>query len=185
MKVHNLIIKYVNIDENDKILDIGTGSGALLINLAKKYSKSSFTGIDYWGEDWEYSQAQCESNAKLERVDGYVKFKKASASALPFKDSEFNSVVSCLTFHEVKDEGDKTKVIKEALRVLKLNGIFVFIDLFKDEKFFGNISTLVEEIKNFGVKEVNVKDIREELDVSRLLLVKKILGNAMILYGQK
>ena len=33
-----------------KILDIGTGSGSLIIKLAIAFPESFLTGIDYWGE---------------------------------------------------------------------------------------------------------------------------------------
>ncbi len=88
-KTHDLIVKKVNWDGKGKILDIGTGSGSLIINLAIAFPKSFLNGIDYWGKSWEYSRDQCQQNAKIE-------------------------------------------VIKEALRVLKPGGEFIFLDLFMD-----------------------------------------------------
>ena len=99
--------------------------------------------------------------------------------------NEFDAIISCLTFHEVKDELDKTNVIKEALRVLRNNGNFVFIDLFKDEKIFGDLNSLIESIKNIGVSKVEITELTEKLYIPKLLLGKKILGNAMILIGKK
>ena len=75
----------------------------------------SLVGIDYWGDDWEYSKDICEKNAEYEGVSDRISFIKASASKLPFDDNEFDVVVSCLTFHEVKDENDKIKVFKEGI----------------------------------------------------------------------
>ena len=56
----------MNWDGKGKILDIGTGSGSLIIKLAKTFPKSFLTGIDYWGGNWEYSKAQCQQNAEIE-----------------------------------------------------------------------------------------------------------------------
>jgi ubiquinone/menaquinone biosynthesis C-methylase UbiE len=80
-------------------------------------------------------------------VSDRIDFLKASAAELPFNDGEFEIIVSCLTFHEVKDRKNKTEVIKEALRVLKPGGEFVFLDLFKDEKIFGDKMELLKDLK--------------------------------------
>jgi len=184
-KIHNLIVTKVNWDGKGKILDIGTGSGSLIIKLAKTFPKSFLTGVDYWGGNWEYSKSQCQQNAKIEGVSDRIDFLKASAAELPFTDNEFDTIVSCLTFHEVKDRENKTEVIKEALRVLKPGGKFVFLDLFMDEKIFGDEKELLNVLKKQGVSELNSYKLTEEMKLPKLVLNKKVLGNAMILSGRK
>jgi len=166
-------------------LDIGTGSDSLIIKLAKIFPKSFLTGIDYWGGDWEYSKAQCQRNAEIEGVSDRIDFLKASAAELPLNDGEFEIVVSCLTFDEVKDRKNKTEVIKEALRVLKPDGVFVFLDLFKDEKIFGDEKELLIALKVHGVSELNSCKLAEVIKLPKLLLNKKVLGNAIILSGRR
>ncbi|MEN2258789.1 class I SAM-dependent methyltransferase [Paraclostridium benzoelyticum] len=100
----------------------------------------------------------CETNAKYEGVADRIKFIQASASDLPFREKEFDIVVSCLTFHEVKDEADK-KVLKEALRVLKKDGEFVFLDLFLDEKIFGENDEFFNRIRSLGISEIKVEKL--------------------------
>ncbi|QUG86951.1 class I SAM-dependent methyltransferase [Bacillus nitratireducens] len=184
-KIHDLIVAKVNWDGKGKILDIGTGSGSLIIKLARTFPESFLTGIDYWGGNWEYSKAQCQQNAKIEGVSDRIDFLKASAAELPFTDDEFDIIVSCLTFHEVQDKENKTEVIKEALRVLKPGGKFVFLDLFMDEKIFEDERGLLNELKKHGVSELNSYKLAEEIKLPKLLLNKKVLGNAMILNGRK
>ncbi|MBO9129447.1 class I SAM-dependent methyltransferase [Bacillus sp. 165] len=184
-KIHDLIVSKVNGDEKGKILDIGTGSGSLIIKLAKAFPTSFLTGIDYWGENWEYSKAQCQQNAEIEGVSERITFLKASASSLSFHDEEFDIIVSCLTFHEVQDNRNKTEVIKEALRVLKPGGQFVFLDLFMDEKIFGDEKELLNALEKHGVAELNGDKLATEIQLPKLLLNKKVLGNAMILSGRK
>jgi hypothetical protein len=52
-KIHQLIIDRSK--ANGTVIDIGCGSGNLIIKLAKRYPESKFTGIDFWGKEWEYS----------------------------------------------------------------------------------------------------------------------------------
>lgn len=184
-KIHDLIVAKVNWIGKGKILDIGTGSGSLIIKLAKTFPKPFLTGIDYWGGNWEYSKAQCQQNAEIEGVSDRVDFLKASAAELPFNDDEFDIIVSCLTFHEVKDRENKTEVIKEALRVLKPGGEFVFLDLFMDEKIFGDEKELLNVLKKHGVSELNSYKLAKEMKLPKFLLNKKVLGNAVILSGRK
>ncbi len=181
-KIHDVIVSKVD-NRGGNILDIGTGSGSLIIKVAKKFPDSSLTGIDYWGENWEYSKDQCERNADIEGVSDRIHFLKASASKLPFQDGEFDVVVSCLTFHEVKDSRNKTDVIKEALRVLKPGGTFVFMDLFLDEAAFGERGELVAGLTD--TVELNQEKLSDALDLPQLLLTKKVLGNAMMFHGKK
>lgn len=172
-------------DGEGKILDIGTGSGSLIIKMAKAYPKAYLTGIDYWGEDWEYSKDQCKQNAAIEGVSDRMVFIKASAAELPFNNDEFDIVVSCLTFHEVKDREDKIEVIQEAWRVLKPGGQFIFLDLFRDKKIFGEEKEFLNSLKALGIYELNYYKLSKEMQLPKLLLNKKVLGNAMILSGKK
>ncbi|MGD6846165.1 class I SAM-dependent methyltransferase [Rossellomorea aquimaris] len=183
-KIHHLIVSKVE-DGSGKILDIGTGSGSLIIKLAKAFPNSTLTGIDFWGENWEYSKAQCEQNAEIEGVSDRIHFVKASASHLPFQNGEFDVVVSCLTFHEVKDSKNKTEVIKEALRLVKPGGTFVFMDLFMDESTFGKKTELVADLTKHGEIELNDDKLTDILPLPKILRNKKVLGNAMVLSGKK
>ncbi|MGG3466326.1 class I SAM-dependent methyltransferase [Neobacillus pocheonensis] len=184
-KIHDLIVAKVNGEEEGKILDIGTGSGSLIIKLAKAFPESLLTGIDYWGKDWEYSKAQSQRNAEIEGVSDQINFLKASAANLPFINDEFDTIVSCLTFHEVKEEKNKSEVMKEALRVLKPGGKFVFLDLFRDEKIFGKEKDLLITLKKHGVSELKSYKLAKVIKLPKLLLNKKVLGNAMLLIGRK
>ncbi|ANV74578.1 methyltransferase type 11 (plasmid) [Bacillus thuringiensis] len=153
--------------------------------IAMTFPKSFLTGIDYWGKNWEYSQDQCQQNAKIEGVSDRVNFLKASAAALPLQDDAFDIVVSCLTFHEVKDTNNKIELIKEAIRVLKPGGEFIFLDLFMDEKIFGDTEEFLNNLEKLDISKLNSYKLAEEMKLPKLLLNKKVLGNAMILSGKK
>lgn len=68
-KIHQLIGSEV---AGEKILDIGCGSGHLLSIIAKQNPKSELVGIDYWGDNWEYSQELCLNNFRAENIKNPV-----------------------------------------------------------------------------------------------------------------
>src|SRR5262249_11314289 len=131
-RIHQLVIDSGG--GSGHLLDIGCGSGQVLIRFAKS-APGAYVGLDSWDGDWEHSQSQCGRNAELEGVEG-MRFVHGSASRLPFCDGDFGRVVSCLTFHEVLDVTDKTASIVEALRVLAPGGAFAFVDVFDDPNFY-------------------------------------------------
>jgi SAM-dependent methyltransferase len=184
-KLWTLVLDHLSTDGHGHALDIGTGNGALAVRLAKRYPGLKVSAIDFWGKGWEYGQATCERNARLEGVGDRVDFQKASAASLPFDDSTFDQVVSHFVFHEVADAPDKREVIREALRVLRKGGSFSFQDMFLDEKIYGDPAALVETIRSWGVDEVAFMESGGELNIPPLLRNGRTLGHASIIYGRK
>jgi len=170
-------------DGQGKALDIGTGSGRIAINIAKRYPSSHVTGIDYWGNPWTYSKHLCDINAEIEGVADRVTFQKASAVNLPYQDGAYDLVTSNFVFHSVRVV-DKIPLIKEALRVLKKGGAFAFQDLF-NKQFYGDINLFYKELTSWGLKEVKLIDTSDFLYIPLALRVNHMLGNSRILYGIK
>lgn len=183
--IEELVLSHLDWDGKGKALDIGCGNGPLTIRLAKKFPKARITGIDYWGGKWEYSKGVCERNAEIEDVASQVKFRKASASALPFRDEYFDAAVSNLVFHEVKDAKEKRDAIKEALRVVKKGGNFAFQDLLLMKRVYGEIDDLVEAIRSWGIHSVAFVDTSHSNFIPRVLKLSFMLGTIGILHGKK
>lgn len=179
-RVHRLISESVG--GEGRVLDVGCGSGQLIISLAKR-SPGEHVGLDYWGDDWEFSQVQAEYNAQLEGVNG-VRFVRGSASQLPFRTAGFQRVVSCLTFHEVAT-GDKTACVTEALRVLQPGGRFAFVDLFDSPEFFGSRQRVVDTIAATGALVDDARNLSELMELRFPLRMGKVLGHAVLISGRK
>ncbi|MBN1216953.1 MAG: class I SAM-dependent methyltransferase [Candidatus Lokiarchaeota archaeon] len=182
-KIRNIVIEKMNFKGKGKILDIGTGAGPLAINLAKKYHECKITGIDYWGKFWNYSMELCIKNARIEGVENQVEFKRSTASDLPFKDKEFDAIVSNYVFHEVRDEKNKRYIIKEAFRVLKKGGIFSLQDVFGIEKKFGDINSLIKEIKSWGINQIKYEKTTDIYKIPKI--VRMEFKKSYIIYGIK
>jgi SAM-dependent methyltransferase len=181
-RIHELLIDTV--EGRGRLLDVGCGSGQLLIRFAKS-APGEYVGLDYWGNDWEYSKSQCERNAELEGVRGRLQFAHGSASRLPFSTGEFGRVVSCLTFHEVRDVPDKTASLAEALRVLEPGGRFAFVDLFDDQGFYAGRDRALEVIVDAGGEIGSAQKLSEILEFRFPLNLAKVLKYAVIVTGTK
>ena len=180
-RIHRLVIDAVGND--GRLLDVGCGSGQLLIRFAKS-APGDYVGVDSWGGDWQYSRSQAERNADLEGVQG-VQFVQGSASKLRFADREFRRVVSCLTFHEVRDVDDKTVGIAEALRVLGTGGRFAFFDLFDDPQHYDGRSEALDAIARAGGTVEVSRPLSELVELRYPLNLPKVLKYAVLISGTK
>lgn len=183
--IHAKLASLVDEANGDNILDIGAGSGSLIIMLAKRFKHAKLVGIDFWGENWQYSKSLCEANAKSEGVLNQITFQKETASCLPFSDNTFSIAVSCLTFHEVQDQADKYQVLAEGLRVVKPGGQFVFLDLFFDQRIYGSKAKLNAKLEQFNLSSFEIIPLSEEIELNWILNHKNVLKNAVIIKGIK
>lgn len=184
-QIRALVVSHLKWSGDGKVLDIGCGSGALMVDLAKKYPNSTIIGIDNWGKGWEYSQQVCEKNAQLEGVDQRCSFQMGSACKLPFLDGTFDVVVSDLVFHEVSGQVDKRELLREGLRVVKKEGVFIFQDLLLLEPYFGKMNELLETIRSWGVKEVEFIETRNSSFIPTAIKLPFMMGTLGMLIGKK
>jgi SAM-dependent methyltransferase len=177
-RIHSLIADAIVVPDGGRVLDVGCGSGSLVVHVAKAHPAATVTGVDSWGEAWEYSREQCDRNARLEGVAGRVAFDKQNAAALALPAGSVDAVVSCMTFHEITSLRDKSDGVAEALRVLRPGGAFVFLDLFGDPAFYPSADRL---------RSLAGADPRPLASLMRLpfpLRHPKVLGHAMLLAGE-
>lgn len=180
-----LLDRVMDWDGLGKALDIGCGDGLLTIEIAKRHPQAEVIGVDYWGASGEYSKSVCVRNAEIEGVSERVSFNRADASSLPFDDQAFDMVVSNLVFHNVMDVRDKSLLIKEALRVLKKGGLFVFQDLFLWKRVYGEVDDLVEAIRSWGIETVEFVDTSDSDFIPTALKLPFMVGTVGILHGRR
>jgi SAM-dependent methyltransferase len=107
------------------ILDVGTGKGNFAIYLASQgyrvvTGEPSTDSSQYAGRDWAL-------NAKKAGVLDKIRFEAFDASKLPFESEAFDAVFFFGVLHHI-DEGVRSEVFREALRVSKENGAVVFFE---------------------------------------------------------
>ena len=185
VKVLNMIVDHLDWNGEGQALDIGCGNAPLTIMLAQQFPQSRVTGIDYWGKNWDYSQGICQQNATQEGVGERTQFQKASASALPFEDDQFDLVVSNLVFHEVAEVKDKRELLREALRVVKKGGKFVFQDLFVEKMLYGEVDDLLKLLQSWGIEKVAFVKTCDASFIPAGLKLPFMIGKIGIIYGEK
>ena len=119
-KLTNWSLSYLNIKEDDIILDIGCGGGKTVNKLAKIARKGKVYGIDF-------SDASVKLSYKLNKDyinSGKVDIQKASVSRLPFPDNFFNIITAIETYFFWPDLDND---MKEVLRVLKPKGNLLIV----------------------------------------------------------
>ena len=113
------------------MLDVGCGSGLMLIGAARRLTTGKAIGIDLWqAEDQtDNSAAATMENARREGVTKWVRVETGDARALPFLDRSFDMVLSHWALHNLPDESGRALAIGEMLRVLRQNGALVLADI--------------------------------------------------------
>lgn len=97
-----------------RLLDVGCGSGAIAIELARLAPEGQITGIDISGAVLESARVQAESQG-LQNIS----FVEGDACDLPFEDATFDLVC---THQAVAHFQDHLKAIKEMKRITKKGG---------------------------------------------------------------
>ena len=176
------IAEHVKLPESGKGLDVGCGSGALIIACAKRNPQASFVGIDRWGKEYaSFNKPLCESNAKAEGVDN-VSFARGDATSLDFPDESFDAVVSNYVYHNIP--GDRQGYLMETLRVLKKGGTFALHDIFSKLKY-GDMSAFVEKLKSMGYEEVRLIDTTDGTFMSKSEANWMGMTGSALLIGRK
>jgi 2-polyprenyl-3-methyl-5-hydroxy-6-metoxy-1,4-benzoquinol methylase len=116
---------------NEKILDVGCGSGLLLNAAATRLTSGKATGIDIWApHSGGGNYALLMRNAQAEGVADKIEFKEADVRKLPFEDESFDVIVSSGALHHISlDRSEHEQAINEMLRVLKPGGKIALMDI--------------------------------------------------------
>ena len=149
------VVEYVKLPAGGCCLDVGCGSGALAIAVAKRNPQGKVSGIDRWGAEYaSFSKKLCEDNAKAEGVAERTDFAQGDALKLDFPDGTFDAVTSNYVYHNTPSR-DRQAILLETLRVLKKGGTFAIHDLFSKDKY-GDMQSFVKKLKDLGYERAEL-----------------------------
>ncbi len=149
------VAEYVKLPEGGRCLDVGCGSGALAIAVAKRNPQGTVTGIDRWGAEYaSFSKKLCEDNSRAEGVAERTAFAQGDALKLDFLDEAFDAVTSNYVYHNIPSH-NRQAILLETLRVLKKGGTFAIHDIFSKDKY-GDMQSFVMKLKDLGYEQAKL-----------------------------
>jgi len=125
----------------------GRGGGSMYLAVAKK--PLGYTGIDYSEVNVNFARVQCKP------VDG-LEFIVGDAGHLPLKDASCDVV---LNIEASSCYPDLVAFFREARRVLRSDGVFVYVDLFQPDWLPG----IKENLAQCGFNLTHEEDITENV----------------------
>jgi tocopherol O-methyltransferase len=140
LNINNILARYVNIGEEDVVLDAGCGVGGSSIWLAKNIG-CSVTGISLN----EHQVKQANAFAEKEHVQHLVRFEQNDYTNTRYADNSFNVIWAIESVCYIPD---KSEFIKEAFRLLKPGGRLIVADFFKKEGLGGKDAEQIKQWAN-------------------------------------
>lgn len=130
LRMRDKLVDSLQLNGDEKILDIGCGRGLLLIGAAKKLNNNGkAVGLDLWrNEDLaNNSKERTLENVELEKVSNRVEIVSGDMTKMDFPDNTFDVIISNMAIHNVPAIY-RNKTFQEINRVLKPGGRIAIID---------------------------------------------------------
>jgi len=120
VKWRKKVVQLITNTNPDSILDIATGTGDLIINLAKS-GATKLIGLDIS----EGMLSVGRKKIKAKGLDDRIEMIQADSEAMPFENDSFDAITVAFG---VRNFETLEKGLAEIYRVLKPNGIFVILE---------------------------------------------------------
>ena len=116
------LIQKLDCQANERILEIGFGTGATLVELASRNKRSSFFGIEANKLMYKNAMERIQFCGLSKRIECSVNINN---SKLPFPDSSFDKVY-CESVLAILEGNNLPNILQEVNRILKPEGILLF-----------------------------------------------------------
>ncbi|MCV7146566.1 SAM-dependent methyltransferase [Mycobacterium riyadhense] len=120
-KVYETLIAQAEIAADQRVLEIGCGTGNLTTRVKHAHPSAEVIGSD------PDPRALRRAQQKANRLTG-IRFERGYAQRLPYTDGEFDRVLSSMMLHHLDDEA-KPAAAAEIFRVLRPGGRLHLVDI--------------------------------------------------------
>jgi len=131
------LISAANIKPGHHILDIGCGTGTLVVKLKRQYPSAQVVGID------PDPKVLRRARIKATRAAVSVQLDPGFADELPYEEKSFDRVFSSFMFHHLNEQ-ERENMLREVLRVLRAGGSFHLLDFVLDNAPHGFFDRLFQ-----------------------------------------
>jgi ubiquinone/menaquinone biosynthesis C-methylase UbiE len=119
-----MLIEQAAVRATHRVLDIGCGTGSLLMQIKSRYPNVDVVGLD------PDPRALARARRKGQRAELAFQLDQGFADELPYPDGVFDRVFSSFMFHHLADD-EKATTLREVRRVLKPGARFHLMDFAK------------------------------------------------------
>ncbi|MFX0025872.1 MAG: class I SAM-dependent methyltransferase [Candidatus Hermodarchaeota archaeon] len=135
---------------NGLLVDVGCGSGNLIVEIAQKFKTIDLIGVDISDEILELAKQRAIKDEFNERI----KFEIGNVEKLPFTDNSIDFIVSSLSLHHWTNP---KMAFKELFRTLKENGSLLVFDFRRNSRkfFYGLLKFATKIVVPKALKEIN------------------------------
>ena len=157
------------------LVDLGCGTGTLVLALAKAFPHARLAAID------ADTTALAIAATKLRASSASAALLHGDARSLPFPDGTIDAFTSSLFFHHLDDSG-KWLVLREVRRCLTPGGTFVVADWDRADSFLRRVMfNSVRGLDGFDVTQVHARgEFGEVLESAGFETVNKSPVPAML-----
>jgi ubiquinone/menaquinone biosynthesis C-methylase UbiE len=120
-RARQMLLEQAALRARQRVLDIGCGTGTLVILIKRLHPDVEVVGID------PDPKALARARRKAARAAVDIDFDQGFADALPYPEASFDRVFSSFMFHHL-EAGEKGKTLREVRRVLKPGGSLHLLD---------------------------------------------------------
>jgi SAM-dependent methyltransferase len=153
-RIWERLLDEVQLSDDERVLDLGCGRGALTIAAARRVPRGTVDGVDLWRSVDQSGNVEeaARANAVAAGVSDRVRLHTGDVGDLSFDDATFDLVISSLVIHNIHDEAHRAAVISESLRVLKPGGRLVIADI-------DHLKEYAQVLRAGGATDVQVNEL--------------------------
>jgi ubiquinone/menaquinone biosynthesis C-methylase UbiE len=129
--IRRRLIDQAELRPDHRVLEVGCGTGTLLMSTARAHPGVQLTGLD------PDPTALDRARRKADSARVPIQLDRGFSDALPYADASFDRVFSALMFHHLADADQKLRTFREIRRVLKPGGRLHLVDFARPDSTSG------------------------------------------------
>lgn len=122
-----VLVEQADLRPGHRVLEIGCGTGSLLMRIARAQPALELTGLD------PDPKALERAKTKADGASTPIRFDRGFSDAMPYPDASFDRVFACFMFHHLEGADEKLRTLREVRRVLEPGGRLHLLDFAQPE----------------------------------------------------